>query len=418
MKKVIITLALILTAGSMFAQEIEGKQRWRNFETNRFVDNWELSLGVGIQTFYLMKLSNYDGHDINPQGFGKDITFLPIDITVGKWITPIVGVRGAYTNGALVGHLTNWCADWKGLPGVEAEYKYWSLHADLMINLTNWICQYKPDRMYNAIFFAGAGYSRSKVDRTYTDPEYLVGTKRMAIIFPIGVINRLRLSDSWSLNLELRDQISSPLLLAHNDYREHQLPNKHIFGNLLTITAGATWKFNKVKDFNVYTPIDKEWYDNKISDLEKDLQDANDQNTEYQQQIEKYKQQLSDKERELQEALRKAAEAQNIKMNDDITLSIFFPIGSAEISDKNEINIRYMADIIKASKRSYTITGYADNNTGSEERNLELSQQRAESVYNALIDAGVDSSKLKIDYKGCTVQPFDKDYLNRVAVIN
>ena len=163
-------------------------------------------------------------------------------------------------------------------------------------------------------------------------------------------------------------------------------------------------------------------YDNRISALEKDLQNANEQNAEYQKQnaeyqkqIERYKQQLSDKEKELQEALRKAAK--NSLDLDDVTLSVFFTIGSAEISEKNTINIKYMADVIKASDKTYTITGYADATTGSEAFNMDLSQQRAEAVYNALIDAGVDSSKLKVDYKGCTIQPFDKDYLNRVAII-
>ncbi len=416
MKKVIITLALILAAGSMFAQEVEkgSKQRWRNFETNRFIDNWELSVGAGAQTFHLLKFSDYTGHTINPEGFGKDITLLPVDITIGKWVTPIVGARLAFTHGGLLDPLTNYGAVRPGKDSVQAlNYSYWSIHADAMINLTNWICRYKADRFYNAILFLGVGYSKATVDGGKND-----GENRREFVVPIGLINRFRLCDAWTFNIELRDQLSRPQLL----YGNADLPNKSIVGNLLTATAGFTWKFSKVRHFNAYTPIDKSLYDNRISALEKDLQNANEQNAEYQKQnaeyqkqIERYKQQLSDKEKELQEALRKAAK--NSLDLDDVTLSVFFTIGSAEISEKNTINIKYMADVIKASDKTYTITGYADATTGSEAFNMDLSQQRAEAVYNTLIDAGVDSSKLKVDYKGCTIQPFDKDYLNRVAII-
>jgi len=425
MKKVIVTLALILMAGSMFAQELENdsKRRWRNFETNRLVDNWELSIGAGINTFYLMKWSDYDLHQLNPEGFGKDITLLPIDVTIGKWFTPHIGFRGVFTFEGLVDNLRNYPAVWigEGTPPI-GEYQYWALHADVMLNLTNWICRYKADRFYNAILFAGAGYSRAEV--IDDGIQYMPNAHRKEFTLYFGLINRLRLSDAWAVNIEVRDQVSRPFLLAYNDTREHQLPNRHIYGNLLSATAGLTWKFSKVRDFKT---IDRPFYENQISGLEKDLQDANDQNAEYQRQVEKYKKQLSEKDRELseknkelQEALRKLAETQDKKMNleDDVTLSIFFTIGSAKISEKNMININYIADIIKASDRSYTITGYADKETGTPEFNLKLSQQRAEAVYNALIDAGVDSSKLNIDYKGCTVQPFDKNYLNRVAVIN
>lgn len=405
MKKLVITLALVLTAGTMFAQDDNqaSRQRWRNFETNKFTDNWELSAGAGVQTFYNMT----DG-DLNPQGFGKDLT-LAVDAALGKWITPIVGFRLGFTGL----NWTNYVADGSD-DGIENKIKYFDVHADVMLNLTNWVCHYKADRFYNLIFFAGVGYGQSWIDEQNgveaDDPDH-----NNEWLVPVGFINRFRLCDRWTFNIELRDQI------VRNGFDNGQNVPGYLgnsdFGNILSATAGFTWKFSHKNDFNKYEPIDKSLYDNRISSLEKDLQAAQDQNAEYQKQIERYKQQLNDKERQLQEALKNAAKGNPAMSNDDVTLSIFFPIGSSEISDKNEINIKYMADVIKASNKNYTITGYADAQTGSEARNNELSQQRAEAVYNALVNAGVDKSKLTVDYKGCSVQPFDKDYLNRVAII-
>lgn len=405
MKKLVITLALVLTAGTMFAQDDNqaSRQRWRNFETNKFTDNWELSAGAGVQTFYNMT----DG-DLNPQGFGKDLT-LAVDAALGKWITPIVGFRLGFAGL----NWTNYVADGSD-DGIENKIKYFDVHADVMLNLTNWVCHYKADRFYNLIFFAGVGYGQSWIDEQNgveaDDPDH-----NNEWLVPVGFINRFRLCDRWTFNIELRDQI------VRNGFDNGQNVPGYLgnsdFSNILSATAGFTWKFSHKNDFNKYEPIDKSLYDNRISSLEKDLQAAQDQNAEYQKQIERYKQQLNDKERQLQEALKNAAKGNPAMSNDDVTLSIFFPIGSSEISDKNEINIKYMADVIKASNKNYTITGYADAKTGSEARNNELSQQRAEAVYNALVNAGVDKSKLTVDYKGCSVQPFDKDYLNRVAII-
>ncbi|MBQ7984489.1 MAG: OmpA family protein [Bacteroidales bacterium] len=403
MKKLVMTLALMLVAGTMFAQEVEkgSKQRWRNFETNRFVDNWELSVGAGIGGYYVTPFES----DANyPDEKFQNFTFPTIDLALGKWITPILGARlGGYYGNYVYGY---------DVDNKDNNHKvnYWGIHLDGMVNFTNWICRYKADRFFNLIGFAGFGYAQSK-QKELNEVEN-EGTWEKEIVCPVGLIARFRLCDAWTFNVELRDQISRPSF-------DNQIQNgKFANGNLLSATAGFTWKFSKVRNFNAYTPIDKSLYDNRISALERDLQAAQDQNSEYQKQIERYKKQLNDKERELQEALRNAAKTSPVvSVNDDVTLSIFFPLGSSEISDKNEINIKYMADVIKASKKSYTITGYADASTGSENRNMELSQQRAEAVYNALLNAGVDKSQIKVDYKGCSVQPFDKDYLNRVAII-
>lgn len=197
MKKLVITLALVLTAGTMFAQDDNqaSRQRWRNFETNKFTDNWELSAGAGVQTFYNMT----DG-DLNPQGFGKDLT-LAVDAALGKWITPIVGFRLGFTGL----NWTNYVADGSD-DGIENKIKYFDVHADVMLNLTNWVCHYKADRFYNLIFFAGVGYGQSWIDEQNgveaDDPDH-----NNEWLVPVGFINRFRLCDRWTFNIELRDQI-------------------------------------------------------------------------------------------------------------------------------------------------------------------------------------------------------------------
>ena len=65
-----------------------------------------------------------------------------------------------------------------------------------------------------------------------------------------------------------------------------------------------------------------------------------------------------------------------------------------------------------------TVTGFADVKTAYPAYNLKLSERRAKAVYNCLVkEFGVDPNRLKIDYKGDTIQPYElKNEWNRVVI--
>ena len=54
--------------------------------------------------------------------------------------------------------------------------------------------------------------------------------------------------------------------------------------------------------------------------------------------------------------------------------------------------------------------------TGSAKRNMYLSQKRAEAVDSALTAAGIDSSRIKVIYKGSAEAPYSTPQENRVAI--
>ena len=407
MKKLIIALALVLTAGTTMAQN-ETKFRWPHFETNRFIDNWELSVDAGVQTMYVFP-NEKDGYTLNPEGFGKDFTFA-FDAFLNKWFTPIVGLRVGFIGFGYDNYYINGTDD-----TVDASNKYWTIQADFLVNLTNWICGYKVDRFYNAIFFIGGGYAQSQLKDDY-NTALDDGEWNRELMGSFGLINRFRLCDAWSINLELRDNI---VRNAFSNYsRNINFPAKTEYGaaNIFSATAGLTYRF-KNRNFNAYEPIDKAAYDNRISSLEKDLQDTKDQNEEYKKQVEKYKKALDEETKAKNDALAKAAKNNDKTADTDVSLSIFFPLGSSEVSESNKVNIKYIADIIKTTNKKFTVTGYADKETGTEDFNLKLSQSRAEAVRDAIVAEGVDANMITVDYKGCSVQPFEKAFLNRVAII-
>jgi outer membrane protein OmpA-like peptidoglycan-associated protein len=63
------------------------------------------------------------------------------------------------------------------------------------------------------------------------------------------------------------------------------------------------------------------------------------------------------------------------------------------------------------------VTGYADRGTGNPTINRNLSQRRAQAVFNMLTRTyGIKKDRIKVDFKGDTVQPFAKDVDNRVTI--
>ena len=79
-----------------------------------------------------------------------------------------------------------------------------------------------------------------------------------------------------------------------------------------------------------------------------------------------------------------------------------FPINASKVSNHDQVNLEAVADMIKASDgKKFSVTGYADRQTGNDRVNSELARQRAQNVYDLLTGKyGVSSSQLVLDSKG------------------
>jgi outer membrane protein OmpA-like peptidoglycan-associated protein len=401
MKKVLLCLAVFAMSFTAIGQEKEEKVvRHSGFETNALVDNWEFSVLGGVQGFHVDHTARL-GESISLfENIGNEI--MPaFQVSIGKWVTPIFGARLAFQGFGLN----------DGTEGNEfSNSTYHYLHTDVMVNLTNWFCGYKPARFYNAVLIGGFGWAESQVQNRPDDIES-DNNWNDEFAATIGLSNRFRICDALYAHVDLSSFITK-------DEFNNVNQNEGNIGINYELMAGLSYRIPTEREFKVvdYTP-----YKKKISSLEQDLaasrKDAearNNDNNNLKNQVEK--------ERKAKEQA--LAEAKRIKETFTLTsgqsLSIYFTIESSKVTDRNMENIKFLAEAIKTSakNRVFTITGYADEQTGSAEYNMELSKRRAEAVYNALIDLGVDSNKLKVEYKGDTEQPFKgRPYMNRVAVV-
>ena len=132
--------------------------------------------------------------------------------------------------------------------------------------------------------------------------------------------------------------------------------------------------------------------------------------------------QMSEENARLQEAIANGnqEEAQTIVKQIASSNLVVFPIGKSTLSNEARVNLGMLAEVIKKGDPHsvYTITGYADEGTGSEELNRELSKERADAVYDCLVkEFGISQSQLRIDYKGGVDNMFyDDPRLSRAVI--
>ena len=188
MKKLILLLAAVALATSVWAQDTPKKPSFAGFVSNGFWDNWEITLGGGAGT----ALSN----GTNQGSFGDRINF-EANFGLTKWFHPVTGMRLQLQGGRF--------ANFDDVLG-KAKWPYLFVHADFMLNFSNWAGGYREDRAYYAVPFAGFGYMASN----FTDKSHEnngSGTHQ-SFAFTLGWLNKFRISPSFDFNIELKGLIA------------------------------------------------------------------------------------------------------------------------------------------------------------------------------------------------------------------
>ncbi len=393
-KKTFIAAICLAAASTAFSQEavtddvvveetIEYSTDKHKVETNGFWSNWFVSAGAGVQMYF-------GDHDNNLK-FGKRLS-PSLDIAVGKWFSPEIGVRLMY-NGLSAKGATRWgvahstgdlVEGWNsGL--YKSKFNYFNFQIDAMFNFTNIVCGYKEDRLYNCSPYVGVG-----VMKVTDDP------KEAALSGHFGIMNSFRISSAIDINLDLRGTLTSDELDGE--------PGGRWGEGLFAATVGITYKINP-RGWNRSKTVVRNVYNNaELNAMREKLNRMNEENA------------------RLQAALAEAdkAKAQTVVKQIASSSLIVFEIGQSKLSNQARVNLGMLAEIIKQGDPStkYTITGYADAGTGSKKLNERLSKARAEAVRDCLVDEfGVDESQLVIDYKGGVENMFYDDPRMSRAVI-
>lgn len=386
--------ALVLAVGSVCAQTEPVAQSTEvveestdNVEINSFWSNWFISAGGGAQIYF-------GDHD-RQASFGDRLSGA-LDIAVGKWFSPEIGVRlmysglsakGATQKGHLA-HSTGVDVPGKGGNGYwleKSKFNFFNFQIDAMFNASNIIWGYNEKRVYNLSPYVGLGVMRVSDKPAET-----------AIAGHFGLLNSFRLTSCLDLNLDIRGT------LVNDDFDGE--PGGRKGEGLLTATLGLTYKFSP-RGWNRGKNVIRTVYNTaEIKAMQEKLR------------------QMSEENARLQEAIANGnkEEAQTIVKQIASSNLVVFPIGKSTLSNEARVNLGMLAEVIKKGDPHsvYTITGYADEGTGSEELNRELSKERADAVYDCLVkEFGISQSQLRIDYKGGVDNMFYNDPRLSRAVI-
>ena len=233
----LIASVAILFAAAASANAQEARTA-RNVDTRSIFFKGDFFVGIGAGP------SIYHGEQDRSMKFHHRLA-PSMDVYIGKWIFPFLGVRIAYTGGHANG-VTNLdsgnvysTGEVYSKPGTEKwkykqEFDYMSVRGDLMLNITSLIMgQNNGDRLYDISFYGGLG-----VAKVYDELE----ASRFSMGF--GVYNTFRVAKSLDVVLDVH------ALAVPEDF-EHEVGSRpgvnpnglYAHDGILTASVGVAYRF-------------------------------------------------------------------------------------------------------------------------------------------------------------------------------
>lgn len=331
----------------------------------------------------------------------SDLLSPNVQVALGRQFSPVFGARLAVNA-------------WQSKAGLEGpvstekwKWMYVAPGIDLTFNLSNLFCGFNPNRIFNFSVFGGLGanigwdnkkddilaagqknYPETSKTGVSQNTEYAWDGTKVRLFGRAGVAADFKVSDAVSLGLEVNANTLS------DRYNSKKANNWDWYFNAL---AGV--KINLGKTYSTRT-IEAPKVPEKV--IERVIERV----------VEKpVPQQVVEPTR----AVAEKKEVEDTRFRRDI---FYLKPGKTWIDKSEYQKVKEVADYMKEHPNcTVEITGYADRGTGNPKINNNLSQRRAQAVANMLQrNYGIKKNRIKVDYKGDTIQPFAKEIENRVAI--
>ena len=379
MKKTILSCLLALGFLSASAQDQQPKTEYV------FNPHWYVQIQpLGLQ------------HTLGEVDFG-DLNSYTVQAAIGRQFSPIFGARLA---------VNAWQskAGSKVLDQQDVEHKFkwsWKYVApsiDLTVNLSNALCGFNPNRVFNLSLLAGLGANigfsnddaataKADINGLYNNLsteakkiwddadnlDYIWDGSKVRLLGRVGLAADFKVSDKVSIGLEANANT------LNDHYNSKKAGNWDWYFNAL---AGVKINLGKTYETRVIPPLEPEIrYVDKV--------------------VEK-----------VVEVPAPAVEREALRRD------IFFIINKTDIRPEEANKVKEIADYLnKYPTAKVVVTGYADAGTGNDKINDRLAAGRADVVVKSLVnDYGISMGRISYDSKGSRVQPFAENDLNRVSI--
>lgn len=370
LNKVILSGVVALSCVSASAQEADKT-------VNVFTPHWYAQAQIGGQ------------YTLGEIGFGKLLS-PNVQVGVGYNFNQVVGARFSLNTWQskagqnVAGNVYKW------------KWNYVAPMVDATFNLTNLFCEYNPDRLVEVGVFGGIGANIAWGNDEAADAKAAIlkneaatealkygatpleniwdGTKTR-FVARVGANVDFRVSDRVKLGVELSANTLS------DKYNSKKAGNPDWYFNALVGVKVALGETHTTKVIPAPKPVEKII------------------------------------ERIIEKPAPAPAPKVEAKVEENFRRDIFFPIGNTNIAKSQSTKIAEIVEYMKENPDAkITLTGYADKGTGSAAFNDKIAARRAQTVYNTLAAKGVAKSRMIKESKGCRVQPFEENDMNRVTI--
>lgn len=298
---------------------------------------------------------------------------------------------------------------WKNKNGVELEnlgpykrtyeWSYVSPTVDLTFNVSNAVAGFNPKRFFNLSLFAGLGANiawgndeakevqadmfnkvskygeKARKDYGFEPFALLWDGSKVNIVGQGGVMADFRLSDRINIGLELQANV------LPDNYNSKRAGN-------------ADWYFNALAGLKIALGDTYSTHEESVPVRV----------------IEKVVDRVVEKPVYIEKPI-------EVIVVEPLRRDVFFAINSERIANtetpKIDDIVSYLNQHVDAK---VTVTGYADKGTGNATINKRLGEGRAKVVFDTLVKRGIDPSRITVDSKGDTEQPFAENNKNRVTI--
>ncbi|MDE7436849.1 MAG: OmpA family protein [Muribaculaceae bacterium] len=376
-KSVLFTLAALAAgAFSANAQEVTYVEDCsQGYLMNKAKDNWFMTVEGG--TNILFGKDNIHAELKNRFGANGGLYF-------GKWVNPNFGFRfgGQFlmTKGATM--YSDAMFRKMNEPQLEnGAYPTKMMAAapefDVLINLTNWWCGYRPGRVYNAVLHGGGG-AMFTFRRAYDNDGQTLrwrSAHSTPLFINVGLQNNFAVSKHVQLFLDIQYQlfhqggVGDRGGVAYPHYQQDAMAS-----------IGVNVNFGKTEWNCPVTAVCPTW---KYTDAEGDALVAR---------LAQAEAKIKDLQRQLDECLKRPMPE---KVSCEGLATIYYPINQYSISNREKTILKSLAEVMKETpNQKYILTGWADNYTGNDEINTRLRNQRVNTVKAFLVKCGVNESQL------------------------
>lgn len=359
----IVALVCAITSTTMSAQP--------TVEGSKFFDNWSIGLDGGVVTPL-----NHGSFFGNMRGVAG--------LEVRKEITPVIGL-------GLEGQWSVNTSSWYGYHSHTA-FDHQLVGAFITGNLNNLFAGYRGNRrLFEVETQIGLGWLHSYESNEDIQPYNSWYTKwGMNLNFNLGK------AKAWTLSLK-------PAVVY--DMNVNGKTQFNINRGAFELLVGVTYHFKNSNGSHSFKICDKKYTQAEWDNLNEELNALRNRPIE-----------IAERIVEVEKVVTNEVVVDNTGLNN----AIGFTLNSSKVASTEYASLENVANWIKSNPNAKVdVIGFASALEGTEDYNLKLSKERAESVKSILVNTfNVNPDQLNVVAKGVKEQPFKDNSWNRVVTFS